>query len=612
LFASSIRLTRAIQIIRATKNNGSNWRGPWAGWKRGKNLSVCAAIEKDTSMATPTNTGKLRAALYARFSSDIQKDRSIDRQFADLEKAAQRLGLKLDKRHYFSDRAQSGASLIDRPGLTRELLGASERREFDVVLVEATDRLSRNQSDLHWLSDHFKFNDNRIFTPSGEVTALQMTFEGHQNADFLEKLSYRIKSGHDEVVREGLIPNGPAYGYDCVPGKPGIKVINKAEAEIVNRIFREYVAGSSPRTIAAGLMADKIPSPSGKPHWNFQCIVGGEGKKRGMLNNQLYVGVYLKNRYKNIKNPSTGKIITRKAEADELITAQHPELRIIAQPLWDAAQKRRKALGFKRHGSGQVQREVVPRIQHLLAGLLRCAECGGSMCIVARSRDGARRVECSAAYNSQSCKHEKTYNLDKLTAAAVYRMHKHLTDPEFLKEKAKGKLLETARLNKEKNGDLEAAQKQYDRLDIQIKKLVRALDDDNGHEIPKELLASLKAKEIERKGLEERLRVLGASTNVVAMPANVIKAFGQSIETLHEMLKRNPHDPECRTAFANVIDRILVHPTGFGEGYEISLYARLAAIKGGIDLFPKVRSNEEIIAAEGLPRGSIQSPLIHH
>jgi hypothetical protein len=96
------------------------------------------------------------------------------------------------------------------------------------------------------------------------------------------------------------------------------------------------------------------------------------------------------------------------------------------------------------------------------------------------------------------------------------------------------------------------------------------------------------------------------------MPANVIKAFGQSIETLHEMLKRNPHDTECRTAFGNVIDRILVHPTGFGEDYEISLYARLAAIQGGIDIFPKVRSNEEIVAAEGLPRGSIPSPMIHH
>jgi site-specific DNA recombinase len=564
-------------------------------------------------MATPKTATKIRAALYARFSSDIQKDRSIDRQFADLEKAAHRLGLTLDKRHYFSDRAQSGASLIDRPGLTRELLGASARHEFDVVLVEATDRLSRNQSDLHWLADHFKFNGNKIFTPGGEVTALQMTFEGHQNADFLEKLAYRIKSGHDDAVREGLIPNGPAYGYDCVLGKPGIKVINKVEAKIVNRIFREYVSGSSPRTIAAGLMADKILSPSGGAHWNFQCIVGGEGKKRGMPNNRLYVGVYLKNRYKNVKNPSTGKIITRKAEADELITAKHPELRIIDQALWDAAQKRRKALGFKRHGgSGQVQRAVVPRMQHLLAGLLRCAECGGSMCIVARSRDGARRVECSAAYNSQSCKHEKTYNLDKLTTAAVYRMHKHLTDPEFLKEKAKGKLLETARLNKEKSGEREAAQKQFDRLDIQIKKLVRVMDDDDGDEIPKELLASLKAKEIERKGLEERLRVLGAASNVVAMPANVIKAFGQSIETLHEMLKRNPHDAECRAAFGNVIDRILVHPTGFGEDYEISLYARLAAIQGGIDVFPKARSNEEIIAAEALPRGSIQSPMVHH
>jgi hypothetical protein len=80
--------------------------------------------------------------------------------------------------------------------------------------------------------------------------------------------------------------------------------------------------------------------------------------------------------------------------------------------------------------------------------------------------------------------------------------------------------------------------------------------------MPKELLASLKTKEIERRGLEERIRLLGAESNVTTLHPNVIKAFGKNIETLHEKLKRNSDDPECRMAFGNIIDSIIVHPTG--------------------------------------------------
>jgi site-specific DNA recombinase len=151
-----------------------------------------------------------RAALYARFSSDVQKDLSIERQFADLEKAAARLALELDQGRYFSDRAQSGSSLFDRPGLTRELLGAAKRGDFDVVLVEATDRLSRNRADLFWLAEQFKFDGVKIFTPSGEVSDLQLTFDGHMNSDFIAKLAARVKSGQDAIAREGLIPGKAA------------------------------------------------------------------------------------------------------------------------------------------------------------------------------------------------------------------------------------------------------------------------------------------------------------------------------------------------------------------------------------------------------------------
>jgi site-specific DNA recombinase len=552
-------------------------------------------------MASPKLVTTTRAALYARFSSDVQKDRSIEDQYADLEKAARRLGFKLDKRHYYSDRAQSGSSLFDRPGLTRNLIGDSAKHEFDVVLVEATDRLSRSQSDLFWLSDRFKFDNVKLFTPSGEVTDMQLTFDGHSNADMIKKLAIRVKRGHDGIARQGLIPGRAAYGYDLVEHQPGVKAINRDQAKIVTRIFKEYVSGKSPRQIAADLMRDKIPSPSGTAHWNFQTIVGGAGKKRGIIHNQLYIGVYLKNRFFNVKNPATGKVVTRKADPDDLITAQVPHLRIIDQKLWDTAHALRTARGNKKIGaSGQVLRAVVPRKPHLLAGLLRCAACSGGMIITASDRNGLKRVACSAAHNHQFCKHAKTYNLDKLTALAIDSMCTHLTDPEFIKEKARAKSVEFARLEKENNGARQAAVKQHDRLDIQIKKLVRVLEEED--DMPRELLASLKAKEIERKGLEERIRLLGAESSVTTLHPHTLQAFGKNIETLHAKLKRNPNDPECRMAFGNILDCVIVHPTAYDAPYDISLYARLSAVMGGVDLFPVSRSTQEIIAAEGLKR----------
>src|SRR3981081_518119 len=242
-----------------------------------------------------------------------------------------------------------------------------------------------------------------------------------------------------------------------------------------------------------------------------------------------------------------------------------------------------------------------PGNKHLLYGLLRCGECNGQMVV----RSG-QRVCCSAAHNHQSCKHGKAYDLAKLIDLAVDSMCTHLVDPEFIKEKARARTVEFARLEKENSGVRQAAEKQHDRLDIQIKKLVRILDEED--DIPRELLASLKAKEIERKGLEERIRLLGAESNVTTRHPNVIKAFGKNIETLHAKLKRNPDDEDCRMAFGNIIDSIIVHPTERGNPADVSLYARLSAIMG-VDLFPIARSTKEIVAREGLSV-SLQADMV--
>src|SRR5256712_2039193 len=86
-------------------------------------------------MMTDGSTGK-RTALYVRVSTEEQASAN---QEADLRQWAKRLGLKVVKT--YRDDGISGAK-ADRPGLTA-MLDAAHRREFDVLLIWALDRLSR-------------------------------------------------------------------------------------------------------------------------------------------------------------------------------------------------------------------------------------------------------------------------------------------------------------------------------------------------------------------------------------------------------------------------------------------------------------------------------------
>jgi hypothetical protein len=126
---TGMELMEKVADTSTTAKRGCNWLMRLDGWRRGRRSRHARGKRKMRQQ-----TKALRAALYARHSTNLQKDKSIDRQYADLEKAAERFGFKLDKRHYFEDRAH--------------LIGAASRHEVDVVLVEATDRLSRDRADL--------------------------------------------------------------------------------------------------------------------------------------------------------------------------------------------------------------------------------------------------------------------------------------------------------------------------------------------------------------------------------------------------------------------------------------------------------------------------------
>jgi site-specific DNA recombinase len=532
-------------------------------------------------------TAELRAAIYCRYSDEEQTE-SIERQTADLEKVAPRLDLILNKRLYFSDAAQSATTLFDRPGLTRDLLDAAAKKLFDVVLVEHTDRLARKQADMFWLVEQFKSLGIKIYTPGGEVDPLRLTFESYQNEQFSIMLSKRVKSGQDNAVRNNLIPHGLGYGYDNIGGKANVKIINQDQAAIVVRMFRECASSKSPRNISLDLTRDKVPTPSGADDWTFQTV-------NKILQNEIYIGVYVRNRVRRVRNYNTGKRDAHKASPDDLVTADFPHLRIVDQDLWEAAQAVRRERANKTFGNRQIERATVVRKLHPFMGLFRCAECGSKMIITGSARKGTdRSIACSEAWWRSTCKHRKSYSLARLTAHATDKMHEHLTDPEGVKERASVRAKMLASLEREASSERDTTQRELDRVDLRIKKIVRLIEDDESDDVPQELDDRYKELRVEQRGLKQRREMLDTKITGATPHPSAVKALARDVDTLHKMLKDNPDDPACRMALGNLIERVLVHPTGHNRPYDVSLLARHAAYTGELPLFPEYEAKQSV------------------
>src|SRR6202051_4004170 len=104
--------------------------------------------------------------------------------------------------------------MILRPG-TQTLLQDAQRQQFDVVLAEALDRISRDQADVATLFKHLRFAGVPIITLSeGEISELHVGLKGTMNALFLKDLAAKTHRGLEGRVREGRSGGGLPSGDD--------------------------------------------------------------------------------------------------------------------------------------------------------------------------------------------------------------------------------------------------------------------------------------------------------------------------------------------------------------------------------------------------------------
>jgi DNA invertase Pin-like site-specific DNA recombinase len=532
-----------------------------------------------------TASPKKRAVLYARYSSDMQKATSIDGQLLLCRKVAVRNNL--DVIGEFVDAAKSGLTEDARDGYQR-LLNGVRKHDFDVVIVEHFDRLSRDPATIQRLKQVFEFNSVELMDQKGVyATATDISIASLYNTIYKPQLAEKVRRGHDNAVANGRIPGSCAYGYRPRPGAPGERVIDEKEAKIVLRIFTEYASGRSTRDIAADLTREGVSSPgatrhknkAGRTTWNHQCITGGR-HGRGIIGNELYIGEIHWNVRSTILNPETQKKQKRRNPEERHNIVKNPELRIIPQALWVSARKVRSARAIHMFGpTGKPRRRpVIPRNnEHPLAGVLRCGVCNGHMRIAQSSRNGAPRAACANAHQRGTCEHTRSFDMDILLKDVAEKMEVKLLSPKAIEE-AMHAWKEERKSDRKKNSERANLERRRHVLSTEIERLSYAIA--NSRRKPDELLKRIDECDVERETVEERLRLLGSGgENVVPFDHPKFgDRYRSEAKRMVTALKINPKEVETSIAFRNLIDCIVVHPVRKRMPYEYTPYLNSAAL----------------------------------
>lgn len=512
----------------------------------------------------------MRVVIYARYSSDNQRDASIADQLRICREFAARQGWTVVEE--FTDHAISGATLL-RSGFQALMRDALNRR-FDVVLAESLDRFSRDQEDTAGLFKRLTFAGVNIVTlTEGDITHLHIGFKGTMNAVFLKDLADKTHRGLRGRVEGGKSAGGLCYGYRVVKSlaggtlTTGDREIEPAEAAIVERIFRDYVAGIAPKAIAKRLNQDGIAGPFGGS-WSPSTVHGNSKRGTGILNNELYIGRLIWNRLRYVKNPDTGKRVSRLNPKAEWITKEIPTLRIVSDELWNAAKGRQRATRRMITRAGNIG--FARRPQYLFSGLSKCGICGAGFIMAGRNR-----LACFGAREKGTCDNRLTIRRDEVEARVLKALEEKLLNQELFEEFCEEFTREMNRLRMEHRASLSAAEREIERIEIRRKKLIEMVM--NGV-APSEVRDEMNANAARREELKAKLAAVDDPPPL--LHPEMAGIYRAKVTGLARALQDPDSRSEATDALRGLVDAIVLTPDEAGEALQIELRGNLAAMLG--------------------------------
>ena len=316
---------------------------------------------------------KLRVAAYCRVSTDS------DEQATSYEAQIEHYTEFIQKNPewvlagIFADDGISGTNTKKRDEFNR-MIDECHAGNIDMIITKSISRFARNTLDclkfIRELKDinipvYFEKESINTMDAKGEVLLTIMASLAQQESQSLSQnvklgLQYRYQQGHVQVNHNRFL----GYTKDA----DGHLVIDPEQAEIVRRIYREYLQGLSMDKIAAGLEADGILTGAGKTKWHTSTI-------NKILRNEKYIGDAL------LQKTYVVDCITHKSKRNDdrpqyYVENNHPP--IVSREVFDRVQTEMARRTSKRRvkEKGTKTESGKYSSKYALTDMLICGHCG--------------------------------------------------------------------------------------------------------------------------------------------------------------------------------------------------------------------------------------------
>lgn len=379
------------------------------------------------------------AAIYCRLSKEdmipfghgekVQESESIQNQKSLLTEYATEHGWNIYE--VYCDEDYSGID-SERPAFCR-LLEDAEQRKFEIVLCKTQSRFTRDMELVErYIHNRFVLWGIRFIAVVDHVdTEIKGNKKARQingliNEWYLEDLSENIKAVFRHKRSTGQYIGGfPVYGYQKSQSDKNKLVIDEQAAAVVRRIFALYLAGNGKQQIASLLNAEEIANPTKykqQKGWNY--VNGAQRNHLGLWNktsvgrilkNQMYIGDLVQGTRKKVNYKS--KELVAVPKEDWVIVPNTHEAIIDREVFASVA----KLLGERTKSSGNGK-------THLLAGKVRCMDCGSAMLKVSNSSANYARcyLRCKLYATDKSCCSNHSIRLDRLEKEVSDRLKKYI------------------------------------------------------------------------------------------------------------------------------------------------------------------------------------------
>lgn len=249
---------------------------------------ISARIRAGNRISKEENKPKLRVAAYCRVSTDS------DEQAGSYEMQVQHYTEYIDRNKewelagIYTDDGISGTNTKKREGFN-EMIDDCMAGKVDMIITKSISRFARNTIDcLKYVRQLREKNIAIIFEKenintleaSGELLLTIMASLAQQES---ASLSQNIKLGLQFRYQEGKVVVNHEHFLGYTKDAKGNLIVDKKEAKVVKRIFREYLEGASFRDIAKGLERDHIKTGGKRYKWHISTV-------RGILSNEKYIG----------------------------------------------------------------------------------------------------------------------------------------------------------------------------------------------------------------------------------------------------------------------------------------------------------------------------------